>query len=126
MKKLLTASFLTLGIILISGCSFTEQKPVDNSAMTEQITALQQQMSGFASQMETLKSENEQLKIENQNLKTNLQQESDKTEVVEKSNLSENKKFNSSDIESIRNKIEADGSIRYEGYDRYKLQDYKG
>jgi len=72
MKKLLTALFLTLGIVLVSGCSLNEQKTVDNSAMTEQITALQQQMSGFSSQMETLKSENEQLKQENETMKTNI------------------------------------------------------
>lgn len=76
MKKLLTASFLTLGTILISGCSLTEQKPVDNSAMTEQITALQQQMSDFSSQMESLKQENEQLKQENNELKNTTKSES--------------------------------------------------
>jgi len=47
----------------------TEQKPVDNSAMTEQITTLQQQMSGFSSQMEALKNENEKLKKESEELK---------------------------------------------------------
>ena len=87
MKKLLTVSFLTLGIVLISGCSFTEQKPVDNSAMTEQITALQQQMSGFSSQVETLKQENEQLKQENILLKKNIEEKEVKKEVSSEYNI---------------------------------------
>ena len=73
MKKLITASLLTLGIILLSGCSFNEKKIVDNPAMTEQITALQQQMSGFSFQMETLKDENEQLKKESEELKKEIE-----------------------------------------------------
>lgn len=69
MKKLLTISFLTLGIILISGCSLNEQKLVNNSAMTKQITTLQQQMNSLSSQMETLNNENEQLRKESDELK---------------------------------------------------------
>lgn len=117
MKKLLTILFLTFGIFLISGCSLTEQKPANNSTMTEKITALQQQMSGLSSQIEILKQENEQLKVENQNLKINFQQESDKTETTEKNELSENKKFNSSDIEFI---IDEDNMTSYYIYKAVK------
>jgi len=118
MKKLLTASFLTLGIILISGCSLSEQKPVDNSAMTEQITALQKQMSGFSSEMETLKQENEQLKIENQSFKTTIEEnainkqfeldkEKTKEPIEEKTNLT-----SQGNIQSI--KVQSSNTIKQE------------
>lgn len=69
MKKFLTVLFLTFGIFLISGCSLIEQKPVENSSITEQIAALQKQIGDFSSQMETLKNENEELKRENEIIK---------------------------------------------------------
>ena len=69
MKKLLTASFLTLGILLISGCYLNDEKVVNNSIMTEQILALQQQMDSLSSQIETLKQENDELKKESEKKK---------------------------------------------------------
>jgi len=91
MKKILTSLFLTLVIILISGCSLNEQKSVDNSAINKQITALQQQMSSFSSQIETLKSENEQLKKENQKLiiQKNAKTETSDSEILSNQNKSQ-------------------------------------
>jgi hypothetical protein len=85
MKKLLTVSFLTLGIFLISGCSLTEQKSVDNSATTEQITALQEQMSGFSSQ-----EENNLLKRENEKIKENEIQKVENTNNINNADNSSN------------------------------------
>lgn len=64
-----TVLFLTFGIILISGCSLSEQQTVYESTMTGKIITLQQQMSGFSSQIKDLKTEHTQLKEENKKIK---------------------------------------------------------
>ena len=91
MKKILTALSLSFGIILISGCSLNKQKPVDDSVMNEQITALQQQVSGLSSQINTLKSENKQLKKEKQQLiiQKNAKAETSDNEIFSNQNKSQ-------------------------------------
>lgn len=91
MKKVFTISFLTLWIILISGCSLIEQKSVDNWNINQEITDLKKQISDYSSQVDILKTNNKELQKENRNLQNKI---------------STNKEFYEEIINQYKNKLE--------------------